>query len=194
MKAILIVLGVCALIVVVLVAVFIAWMRKMAPDTSDVFKEYPTSIEEILAQPEELDIIIALHQKTDQKAARSGLDSLTEAERILLCFQGIELDVNNGGFHQYFFNSSGDSAQDAPAAFRAIGADHTAGIIAKACSVFPDGKPPKDREERQLLLRDIGEEAEQLLDQLNDEFFEYRDDLSQLLVEYIRKHEDDFRD
>ena len=194
MKAMFIVLGVCALIAVVLLGVFIMWVRRMALDTSDVFKEYPTSIEAILAQPKELDIIIALHQKIDQKWARSGFDSLTEAERVFLCIEGIETEVNNGGFDQYFFNSSGEFAQDAPAAFGAIGADHTAGIISKACSVFPDGKPPRDWEERQLLLLDIGEEAEQLLEQLDDDFFDYKDDLSQLLVEYIRKLKDDFHD
>ncbi len=130
----------------------------------------------------------------DQKWARSGYDSLTEAENVFGCVNGLNIEVYNGGFDQYFYNSAGDFAQDAPAAFGAIGADHTAGIISKACSVFPDGKPPRDWEERQLLLLDIGEEAEQLLDELDDEFYAYKDDLSQLLVEYIRKHKDDFHD
>ena len=84
MKAILIVLGVCALIAVVLLGVFVVWVRRMGLDTPDVSKEYPTSIEEILTQPKELDIIIALHQKIHQKWAKSGFESLTEAEKVLL--------------------------------------------------------------------------------------------------------------
>ncbi len=187
-------MGICASVAVVLLGVFIVWVRKMAPDTSDVFREYPTSIKEILTQPKELDIIIALHQKIDQKWARSDFDSLTKAEKVFLCVNEIENEVNNGGFDQYFLNSLGELVQDAPAAFRAIGADHTAGIVTTACSVFPDGKPPSDREERQQLLLDIGEEGKQLLEQLDDEFFEYKDDLGQLLVEYVRKHKDDFHE
>jgi|HubBroStandDraft_4_1064222.scaffolds.fasta_scaffold92213_4 hypothetical protein len=33
---------------------------------------------------------------------------LTQADRQLLALGGLRDEVNNGGFHQYFFNSAGD--------------------------------------------------------------------------------------
>ena len=157
-------------------------------------KKYPTSIEEILAQLKEDDIVFALDEKIQQKWARSGDDSLTEAENVFSCVNGLNMEVDNGGFDQYFYNSAGDFAQDAPAAFRAIGADLIAGIVSRACAVFPDGKPPRDREERQQLLLDIGEEGKQLLDVLSDEFHDNQPGQGQILEDYIIEHKVDFQD
>ena len=155
-------------------------------------KEYPTSIEEILDQLKEDHLVAALDQKIHQKWARSGYDSLTEAEKVFLRVHGVHVEVANGGFDQYFYNSEGDFAQDAPAAFRAIGADLIAGIVSRACSVFPDGKPTRDRKQRLQLLLDIGEEGKQLLDQLTGEFFDNQPGQGQLLEDYIIEHKVDF--
>jgi len=61
-----------------------------------------------------------------------GFEDLSEIDRILVSIWALEADVNNGGFHQYYFNSSGDTAHYAPAALRAIGAPIMACIVDKA--------------------------------------------------------------
>ena len=166
-----------ALVVCGLVAIVVLRSQRNKSSTSDVLKEYSTAIEEVLAQPKGSEIIFALQQKIDQKWARDGLASLTAAEKVFLCVDGIETEVNNGGFHQYFFNSAGDFALDVPAAFRAISANHTGEIVSRACSVFPISQPPRNRQERQQLLDRIDEEREQLLDKLDGEFYAYEDNL-----------------
>ena len=40
--------------------------------------------------------------------------SLTTHERRLVAVGGLRTEVNNGGFHQYFYNSAGDLADEAP--------------------------------------------------------------------------------
>ncbi|MDH3228918.1 MAG: DMP19 family protein [Alphaproteobacteria bacterium] len=60
-------------------------------------------------------------------------------------------EVCNGGFHQFFFNSTGVLAPEAVAGFRAIGMPQTAAVVAAAMASF--GEPyPRDREERQDAL------------------------------------------
>ena len=51
-------------------------------------------------------LVAAFQQAIDQKAARVREQNLTEEERIALAVQDLEREVNNGGYDQYFINSS----------------------------------------------------------------------------------------
>ena len=67
------------------------------------------SIEELIAleRTHRTDsLVIALEQAMDQKAARLGEESLTEEERFILAIEALEHEVNNGGYGQFFVNSS----------------------------------------------------------------------------------------
>jgi hypothetical protein len=82
----------------------------------------------------------------------AGFWALSEVDRVLMSIWMLEADVNNGGFHQYYFNSAGDTAYYAPTAMRAIGARAMADIVERANARFgPDG-PPKGRNVRQEAL------------------------------------------
>jgi uncharacterized protein DUF4375 len=111
-----------------------------------------------------------------------GFDCLSEIERMLVAIWALEADVNNGGFHQYYFNSSGDTACYAPAALRAIGAPIMAGIVDKANSLFGPIGPPVSRDERQQALSAL---TEQMWDDLDRQFYEYPEDISWLLEQFL---------
>jgi hypothetical protein len=51
-------------------------------------------------------------------------------------------EVNNGGFDQFFFNSSSDRTPDILRALELIGASKTADILKRAAAKFPGGMPP----------------------------------------------------
>jgi hypothetical protein len=74
-----------------------------------------------------------------------------------------EAEVNNGGLHQYYFNSSSNSAIETPEALDTIGASHTAEIVRKANSIFPQG-PPRDCDARHVSLDAIAATAFEELD------------------------------
>jgi uncharacterized protein DUF4375 len=114
---------------------------------------------------------------------------LTAAERHFACVWQLEAEVNNGGFHQYYFNSAGDFALDTAEALDAIGAPHTAQIVRDANSVFPDG-PPRDRDARQSALAAISEDA---FAEYDDAFLAYEDDLSSLLFAYVQANRTSIR-
>ncbi len=114
---------------------------------------------------------------------------LTDPEQVFICIWQLEAEVNNGGFSQYYSNSAGDLALEAPGALEAIGALHTANIVRSANDLFPGG-PPRDRDAREELLERMPENAFEALD---DRFYAYEDDLSLLLYEYVQLHKDHLR-
>ncbi len=119
------------------------------------------------------------------------LPSLEEPERVFVRVWQLEVEVQNGGLDQYYFNSAGDHAVQAPAALRAIGADRTALIVERANALFPSSAPPADRGARQALLLDhVPDDA---FDEPTDAFDASPDALVVLLAAYVRAHAADIR-
>ena len=117
----------------------------------------------------------------------SNFDQLDEADKILVTIWGLEGEVNNGGFDQYYFNSSGDLAFHAPVALRRIGAHHMAQITDDANKLFgPNGpaRNPDEREAQLLAIAPHGSEPRRW-DELTRAFQSYPDDISALLAAFL---------
>jgi hypothetical protein len=80
-------------------------------------------------------LVLAFEQAMDQKAARVGENKLTAEERITLAIEALEREVNNGGYGQFFVNSSREYAPIIVDALRRIGCPKTAEITQKALSM-----------------------------------------------------------
>lgn len=115
----------------------------------------------------------------------SEFEDLPESDRVLVTLWGLEADVNNGGFDQYFFNSSGDQAFFAERALRLIGAGKMADIVARAVSLFGEQGVPRDRFRRQEALDQVRDMSGDALDDLDCQFYEYPDDISALVKAYL---------
>lgn len=127
-----------------------------------------------------------------ERLEKFKLDGLVDLDRFFVCAWVLDGEVNNGGFDQFYYSSSGDLALEAIEAFEAIGAHGRADIIRRANSVFPDGKPPKDMDERIALLDSMPESKKELLSSLNDEYYKIEENMDQLFFEYIRKNQEHF--
>lgn len=103
----------------------------------------------------------------------------------------VEAEVNNGGFHQFFNNSSGDNTADTIVALETIGATAMADILKRAAARFPNGFPPKIRSERLAELWNSFSKTDEFWD-LDEEFFAYPDDLSGLIAAYKDQFSDYF--
>lgn len=99
-----------------------------------------------------------------------------------------EREVNNGGFNQYFINSSGEFAHQTIQSLKRIGANTTADILQKAIDQFPDKKVPQDRDERNELVEQIEATANEVWNELDQQFFQYTDDLNTLNLHYVKQH------
>jgi hypothetical protein len=80
------------------------------------------------------------------------------APRDLFAAHWCQSEVCNGGFAQFFGNSTGVLAPEAVNAFRVLGMPQTATALAKAISCFGP-EYPRDRTSRQAALAAIGSGA-----------------------------------
>ena len=103
-----------------------------------------------------------------------------EKERTVWLVYMLEMELSNGGFHQFFLNPSGNDWAETLEALKRIGAARISLMYHQALSVFPGCEPPKDHLERTEQLSKIGEKAEAMLDELTDEYYDlYRTEPSQ---------------
>ena len=142
-------------------------------------------ISQILAITSHAEMVYEMYLHVLGKIRDDDIESLTEVERTVVCTLLLEAEVNNGGFDQYFFNSSGNWAKYTFVALTNIGASHTAALFRRALAVFPE-MPSADRKIRWEQLDSLGDPA--IFSQLDREFYEGRDDLSELLYTYIQKN------
>lgn len=120
----------------------------------------------------------------------SNFDQLDEVDKILVAIWCLEGDVNNGGFDQYYFNSSGDLAFYAPVALRRIGAHQMAKITDDANKLFGPKGPARNPDEReaQLLAIAPNDSESNPWGELARAFYSYPDDISALLAAFLQVH------
>lgn len=117
-----------------------------------------------------------------QDLTEVGENQLSKDEVVDL-IDALEGEVNNGGFHQYFYNSAGDRTAETIQALEIIGAFAIADIVKRAAQKFPYGMPPTDRFERQDVLLEACPNA-QAFQALDEEFYQYPDDLAALVTKH----------
>jgi hypothetical protein len=104
----------------------------------------------------------------------------------------MDTEVNNGSFHQYFWNSTGDGALDALNGLKRIGAAKTLNILKSAINWIGDNPYPVDHMKRQDLLESFTDEKEDELYDISQEYYKNQEDLDGLLFTYFKSHFDDF--
>lgn len=109
---------------------------------------------------------------------------LTECEATVYHVSWMMTEINNGGFHQFFHNSTGGHASDTAFLLRRIGATETAHLIEQGCELFPGGNPPADYVERRALLDKFTPAQLEALEDLQEQFYSRSEDLCLLLKNY----------
>ena len=119
-------------------------------------------------------------------------DRLSDAEQVFYICDEVAQEVNNGGFSQYLYNSSGDHAHRAVECMNTIGAKKMAKICEKAFSAF--GEPiPQNMEERETFLDEtFTDKITEKLEKCDDQFYDYPDDLDALCYQYIQANREQF--
>ena len=112
---------------------------------------------------------------------------LKKEVRIAYCMHLLEAEVNNGGFHQFFSNSSGEYVPETAYALAEVGAEKTAGLLARAVKLgFPKGYP-SNACDYETALEDTEDIADDL-EALDTAFFRYDEPLSELVNQYLAKY------
>ncbi len=126
-------------------------------------------------------ILITLSSSDKTSYRREAFASQTQPQKVFSAIWDLESEVNNGGFSQYFLNSSAESASFVAKALEIVGASQTASICQRAITTaFPNGLPSAP-DEIQATAMNFADDILANLEQLDQEFFEYPHDLTDLL-------------
>jgi len=137
-------------------------------------------------------ILISLSESDKTKFGKEEFARQSRPQKVFSAIWAVESEVNNGGFSQYFLNSSAETAPFVVQALNAIAAPKTADICQRAITAaFPSGLPPTV-EEVQTAASDFSHETLEKLEPLDQEFFSYPHNLTDLLFAYVSKHPEEF--
>jgi len=123
------------------------------------------------------------------------VDALSSGFRAIYTTIGVEAEVCNGGFNQYFWNSRGRLAAQAVEGFRRIGAPEYADLMQRAIATWRSELPVLEQFKEVDTLEAFSESyGHTTLGKLDDEFYELAEvsDLSELRLHYIRSHVHEF--
>ena len=143
-------------------------------------------LKEIWKLTDQTDFLIAINERLNERTDYGDhLERLSAEEQVFYICNLLMEEVNNGGFDQFLYNSSGDHAHHVEECLRIIGANKTADICHTAFAAFC--KPiPQDRDKRQKFLEKMeSDEISDILSRCDDQFYEYPDPLEELCYRYI---------
>ena len=130
-------------------------------------------------------IVLAFEQALDQKAYRLGDSALSAEEVVILAIEALEREVNNGGYKQFFTNSSKEYASVIVDALNRIGCTQVAELTSKAINALAiDGALTVDAIDH--VMRSEHEERTAKLSKCDGQHFHLRTDLAETLFEFIK--------
>lgn len=90
-------------------------------------------------------ILILLSESEKTSFGKEDFSRQSVPQKVFSAIWAVESEVNNGGFSQYFLNSTGDSTPFVVAALETIDAPKTADICKRAIeTAFPNGLPQSE--------------------------------------------------
>ena len=164
----------------------------------DIFNFFKKKNKTIIVQneiqiKEPFEIIMEIDEHLN-KISNYGRDlsKLNSSQQLVLIIGNLVREINNGGFNQFYFNSSGAHAQITLDYLRKIKAIRTSSLVEKANREWPENKVPYDQKERQSILATIEDKAEHIWEDCDQQFYKCEDDLERLLVDFVNVNRADF--
>src|SRR6266850_1475908 len=155
------------------------------------------TIEEILAKAPEHDlykILGAVEVLVSSKIYQKQPTTL--GERMVFACKWMAIEVQNGGFDQYFFNSAGDFWKDVLDGLQIIGDEQGLARFCEVLSVFPDASPSPDRYARQDQLSALEEQDEKRFskhfEKVSRKFWHEPFPTWELVYDYVKTHTNEF--
>jgi hypothetical protein len=128
----------------------------------------------------------------------SIIKSLSKGRQAVFANWGLEAEVNNGGFNQYFYNfsTSGQYTEEATDGFVLIGANKHANLTQRALDLYMKNIKYFEKYKDGTLKSFSKSYDNNPLDKLDKEFYalDSVEHISKLRIDYIRKHKNEFID
>jgi hypothetical protein len=137
---------------------------------------------------------ISTNMEGDKREEREIVKTLTPGQRAIYVTWIVEGEVNNGGFNQFYFNSSGQLADMGEDAFKTIGATKFADLIRQANLIYNEIKEDLEKHNDGTIESFSKSYDNNPLNDLDDKFYKlYTDEpLSQMKIKHIRDNIKEF--
>ena len=138
------------------------------------------------------EILISLSESAATRIGKEAFEQQSLPQKVFTATWEVESEVNNGGFSQYFLNDSAESASFVVNALTTIGAPKTADICRRAIVTGFPGGLPRTTEDIRSTATEFSEDTLGKLEPLDQEFFSYPHNLTDLLFAYVTAHPEEF--
>lgn len=119
------------------------------------------------------------------------LDLLNEHQRTILQIELFENSVNSGGLNSTFYNEGGEFIYTTLKALEDVDSTITLKLLRQAILLFPEPLPSKE-EFYEFMLKDSSMIIDRELIKISNRFYKHEENLTQLKLNYIYKHKDEF--
>jgi len=130
-------------------------------------------------------IVLAFEQALDQKAYKVGTANLSNEEIVVLAIESLEREVNNGGYDQFFTNSSKEYAPNIIDSLNKIGSKEGAKITQEAIDILNiTGRVTEEKIDE--IMNVENDERSDRLNECDAKYYQEVGDLSEKLFAFIR--------
>ncbi len=134
-------------------------------------------------------IVLAFEASLDSR--KEAGEKLTDAELVVLAIEAFEREVNNGGFSQFFYNSSVEYAPIIVNSLKSIGCDKLAELAQKSIDIVAvDVSNTEEVEDRMDPDDEVLEDA---LGELDDIFYDIEEIPAYALFDFIKSNRKNIR-
>ena len=117
---------------------------------------------------------------------------LSEPERVVLAVEAMEREVNNGGYEQFFGNSSREFTGFLVRALELIGCPKVAAISADAIAVL-ELPEQFDADTVEQVASELSEESREKLGECDSRYYANDESIEQRLFAYIEEHQNEIQ-
>jgi hypothetical protein len=129
-------------------------------------------------------LVLAVEQALGSKPETE----LSEPERVVLAVEAMEREVNNGGYEQFFGNSSREFTGFLVRALELIGCPKCAAISADAISVL-ELPEQFDADTVEQVASELSDKSRERLNACDSHYYENDESIEQRLFAYIEQHQ-----
>lgn len=163
--------------------------KRYSSFSADILKSIPDDRLEMAI----IDYITDIRLKENYKEEYHITKTLSKGMQYIYITWELDGEVNNGGFIQYFYNSSGVFAGDLIEALHNIKAFKTEKIAAEAITVYNKERTLHEKVKKDGSIESfISSYGESELGRLDELFYKSGEDLSILRISYIRSNPEQF--
>jgi hypothetical protein len=130
----------------------------------------------------------------DYKNELNNVKKLTKGRQAFFSTWILEGEINNGGFNQFYFNSSGQYAEMAEIGLKTIGADKFSELTSKANKIYIENKERLEEFDDGTMESFSESYKDNPLNDLDTEFYELYESekIGDLRIKYIRDNITEF--